>query len=96
MLLHVPCLRAHALTHGRAVREDKRCVSLSKQISASRVLPWLSDKLIFLFIQQISQAVSECHLKIMTWGFLGKDCSQTTCSVLQSSEGNFGDLPVSI
>lgn len=71
------------------------CV-LSKQISASRVLPWLSDKLIFLFIQQISQAVSECHLKIMTWGFLGKDCSQTTCSVLQSSEGNFGDLPVSI
>lgn len=47
---------------------------LSKQIFASDVLLWLSDKLIFLFIQHVSQAASECHLKIMKWDFPTNDC----------------------
>lgn len=72
----------HTLTHGKVVQEGKCCVSLSKQIFASCVLPWLSDKLIFLFIQQISQVFSECHLKIMTRDFPGKDCFKTTCLFL--------------
>lgn len=47
---------------------------LSKQTFASNVLLWLPDKLIFLFIQHVSQAASEHHLKIMKWDFPANDC----------------------